>query len=221
MGRGVNLKLFNPDRRDRIGGPFTFGYVGRITVEKNVHLLPRLEQALLDAGHRKFRFLIVGQGAAQQWLREHLRQAEFTGVLRGEDLATAYANMDAFVFPSETDTFGNVVLEALASGVPAVVMNAGGPRFVVQHGVTGFTAADESTFAQHMSRLLTDAELCRTMGSAARSFALTTSWDTVFHQVYSGYRGILAGQSPNLISAPARTATRDEGPLTRNVLERI
>ena len=196
MGRGVDLDLFAPQRRDRNSGPFTFGYVGRLTVEKNIHLFGRLEQALFAAGLRDFRFLIVGQGAEESWLRQHLRQADFAGVLRGEALARAYANMDVFVFPSETDTFGNVVLEALASGVPAVVTNAGGPKFIVQHGQTGFVAEDEPAFAQHMCWVMKNPGRCREMGRAARAFALSTSWDAVFDSVYAAYRSLLAHPMP-------------------------
>lgn len=105
---------------------FTLGFVGRLTVEKNVRLLVELEKALLGLGCKNFRFLIVGQGVLEPWLRENLRHGTFAGVLKGDALARAYAKMDVFTFPSRTDTFGNVVLEALASGVPAVVTNEGG-----------------------------------------------------------------------------------------------
>jgi glycosyltransferase involved in cell wall biosynthesis len=97
---------------------------------------------LTSSGLRNFCFLIVGQGAEQAWLKAQMRQAEFPGVLSGESLARAYANMDVFVFPSRTDTYGNVVLEALASGVPAIVTDSGGPRFIVRSGETGFVAKD-------------------------------------------------------------------------------
>ena len=97
------------------------GFVGRLSVEKNVAVLVQVQEELERMGHKSFRFLIVGHGAEEEWLRERLPRAEFTGVLRGEALAAAYAGMDLFVFPSHTDTFGNVVLEALASGVPAIV----------------------------------------------------------------------------------------------------
>src|SRR6185437_7045960 len=90
------------------------------------------------------RFLIVGLGSEEASLRAALGRADFVGVLRGEELARAYANMDVLVFPSHTDTFGNVVLEALSSGVPAVVTGNGGPKFIVREGETGFIASDEA-----------------------------------------------------------------------------
>src|SRR5882724_2555328 len=94
MGRGVDTTLFHPCKRDRVDSdPFTIGFVGRITVEKNVRLLVELEKALLAAGIQNFRFLIVGQGVLEPWLRQNLCQADFTGVLKGDALARAYANM--------------------------------------------------------------------------------------------------------------------------------
>ena len=138
MSHSVDTASFRPEFRDRQGGVFTVGYVGRLTVEKNVRWVARLEQALLAMGHREFRIVVVGQGAEQRWLRENMRQAEFTGLLTGKDLSRAFANLDVLAFPSETDTFGLVVLEALASGVPAVVTSRGGPKYTVQAGKTGY-----------------------------------------------------------------------------------
>ena len=140
MSRGVDQQLFHPCRRTRRDHQFVIGYVGRLTNEKNIQFLVELESALLAEGCSNFRLSIVGQGAEEVWLRTHLRHAEFAGVLQGERLAAAYANFDAFAFPSRTDTFGNVVLEALASGVPTVVTNGGGPKYIVQHGSSGFIA---------------------------------------------------------------------------------
>src|SRR5262249_18629056 len=126
MRRGVDTTLFSPTKRDVRDGTFRFGFVGRLSIEKNVRLLARLEEALLGSGRTHFRFLIVGDGRERSWLERQMRWAEFTGTLHGESLARAYANMDLLVFPSETDTFGNVVQEALASGTPALVSSYGG-----------------------------------------------------------------------------------------------
>src|SRR5262249_925758 len=143
MRRGVDTTLFSPTKRDVRDGTFRFGFVGRLSIEKNVRLLARLEQALLGSGHTHFRFLIVGDGRERSWLERQMRWAEFPGTLHGESLARAYANMDLLVFPSETDTFGNVVQEALASGTPALVSSYGGPKFIVRPGISGFVASSE------------------------------------------------------------------------------
>jgi phosphatidylinositol alpha 1,6-mannosyltransferase len=94
----------------------------------------------LGAGKSGFKFLIVGEGNEREWLEKNMKTAEFTGFLDGEKLSEAYANIDVFLFPSETDAFGNVIQEANASGVPAIVTDQGGPKFIVRHGETGFVA---------------------------------------------------------------------------------
>jgi phosphatidylinositol alpha 1,6-mannosyltransferase len=127
-------------------------------------------------------------------------RAEFTGVLRGEALATAHANMDLFVFPSHTDTFGNVVLEALASGVPAIVTPDGGPRSIVGDGVTGRIVPDDQ-FAAAISSLLADPARLAEMGRAARDYALTASWDSVFQGVYAAYEEILPAYTRGLTTS--------------------
>lgn len=193
MPRGVDSVLFHPRRRARRDDDreFVLGYVGRLSIEKNVALLAEVQRELESAGHQRFRFLIVGHGAEEAWLREHLPRAEFTGVLRGEALASAYANMDLFVFPSHTDTFGNVVLEALSSGVPAIVTPDGGPCSIIRDGVTGRIAPD-GEFSSAIAGILHDPNLQGAMRESARSYALTASWDSVFAGVYAAYESICA-----------------------------
>jgi phosphatidylinositol alpha 1,6-mannosyltransferase len=115
-------------------------------------------------------------------------------VLRGEALSRAYANMDIFIFPSHTDTFGNVVLEALASGVPAVVTPDGGPRYIIRDGATGFVAEDNE-FSAAIARILASPALHEQMRTAARQHALTASWDSVFEKVYAAYEQVLSPQA--------------------------
>ena len=195
MQRGVDTTLFSPWHRTRdrrpinAENPFLLGYVGRLSVEKNVAILPKIQQELTAAGVPA-KFLIIGHGSEEEVLRRELPTADFTGVLRGSALSSAYANMDLFVFPSHTDTFGNVVLEALASGVPAVVTPNGGPRFIVHEGETGAIAADHE-FAGLISAILRDAALLESMRSKAREYSLTCSWDAVFDRVYAAYRPLL------------------------------
>jgi len=187
MERGINTELFSPEKRERPEGPLTLGFVGRITPEKGVRFLAEIERALLAAGLCDFRFVIVGGGSEQSWLAQHLWHAEFPGVLSGEALARAYASMDIFVFPSHTDTFGNVVLEAMASGVPAVVTADGGPKFLVHSGDTGFVAAGEQSFLRHVVELATNRGLREKMSASSRRRALDRSWDRVFEDVYARY----------------------------------
>jgi phosphatidylinositol alpha 1,6-mannosyltransferase len=196
MQRGVDTGLFSPAHRDSTPATtdFVLGFVGRMSIEKNVALLPKIQQELEARGIRNFRFRLVGQGIDEPWLREHLPRAEFPGVLRGEALARAYAGMDVFVFPSHTDTFGNVVLEAMASGVPVVVTPDGGPKTLVRDGVTGFVASDEE-FAGTIARMLGEPDLLRTMRAEARAYAMSASWDAVFEKIYTAYGPVLSAAS--------------------------
>jgi len=187
MQRGVDTELYSPARRTRNDATFVFGYVGRITPEKSVRVLVDLERALLAAGETDFRIVVVGHGDELEWLRANLRQGVFPGVLRGEALARAYADMDVFTFPSHTDTFGNVILEAAASGVPSVVTASGGPKFLVRDGVSGFVAGDERRFIARSVALMKDRAGQVRMRAAAREYALTMSWDSVFEKVYDAY----------------------------------
>ena len=191
MQRGVDTELFAPAKRLRSSEDrdFVLGFVGRLSVEKNVALLAQIQQELEAQGLHNFRFRIVGQGQEEPWLRARLPRAEFTGVLRGEALAAAYAGMDLFVFPSHTDTFGNVVLEALASGVPAIVTRDGGPPSTVRQGITGHMAND-TEFSSAIAAIFANPPLHARMRLAAREFALGASWDGVFDRVYAAYEKI-------------------------------
>jgi phosphatidylinositol alpha 1,6-mannosyltransferase len=188
MQRGVDTELFSPARRtlEKKNGGLVLGYVGRLSVEKNVALLPRVDAELKARGVAA-RWLIVGHGADEAMLRRELgHTAEIAGVLRGERLAGAYANMDLLVFPSHTDTFGNVVLEALASGVPAIVTPDGGPAHIVRDRETGRVVRDEE-FAAAIAEFATMPEQMTAMRAAAREHALGCSWDAVFERVLAAY----------------------------------
>ena len=188
MPRGVDCELFNPAKRTVQDGQIRIGYVGRVTPEKRVRFLAEIEKMLLRQGHDNFSILVVGNGNERSWLETNMKHAVFTGVLRGEQLAEAYANMDLFVFPSETDTYGNVIQEAAASSVPAIVTAHGGPQNLVCHSVTGFVAEADEQFLQRILELVRDPGRLRQMGAAARENVLTKSWDTAFEMTYSAYR---------------------------------
>lgn len=188
MSRGVDTEKFAPEKRTLRDDTFRFGFVGRLRAEKNVRLLAELEKKLLEKGKTNFKFLIVGEGNEREWLEKNMTTAEFTGFLDGEQLSAAYANMDIFVFPSETDAFGNVAQEANASGVPAIVTNQGGPKFIVKHGESGFIAKNGDDFLKYSIELMDNAEKLATMKKLSRASALSSSWDAVFEAVYDAYR---------------------------------
>ena len=209
MRRGVDCTLFNPAKRKRRSDEddFVLGFVGRLSVEKNVRMLARIQTELRALGQSKFRFLIVGHGSEEDWLRRHLPRAEFAGVLKGEALASAYANMDLFVFPSHTDTFGNVVLEALASGTPAIVTPDGGPASIVSDGKTGRIVPDQM-FATAIAGLIEDPASRRRMQSACRNVALQATWESVFEDVYFGYSHLLTRSSGKSHRPPPNATQR-------------
>ncbi|MFZ4627333.1 MAG: glycosyltransferase [Blastocatellia bacterium] len=194
MRRGVDTDLFTPEKREEREveargelAPLTLGYVGRLTPEKNVRQLAEIEQELHRRGKTGYRFVIVGTGSEEAWLRERMRRAEFRGVLRGEALARAYAGMDLFLFPSRTDTFGNVVLEAQASGVPAVVTSSGGPHSIIVPGETGLVADTVEEFCNAIESLRKRPNRRVAMARAARQLALPRTWEGIFQEVNRAY----------------------------------
>ncbi len=249
MQRGVDTALFSPARRSRPlhNGTLVIGYVGRLSVEKNVAILPQVARHLraLDLasaarpgaamqsrstrGLPTVRFRIIGHGNEEPALRAAMPEAEFLGVLRGEALARATADMDLLLFPSHTDTFGNVVLEALASGVPALVTPDGGPRHIVTEGSTGFViptphdsassvpasavhltqdpaahTSEAAAFADRIALLAADPARLTAMRDSARAYALDCSWNAVFDKVYAGYANALESSGNQLAITPAR-----------------
>ncbi len=188
MSRGVDTELFSPDHRTVDDGIFRIGFVGRLRAEKNVRMLADLERELIALGKENFRFLIVGEGTERTYLEENMKHAELTGFLDGDELSQAYANMDLFVFPSKTDAFGNVTQEAFASGVPSIVTDLGGPKFLVEPGRTGFIAKNLEEFVEHAASLMDDREKLAEMKKAARQSAMSKSWDAVFDSVYEAYK---------------------------------
>jgi glycosyltransferase involved in cell wall biosynthesis len=187
MTRGVDTSAFSPEHRQRTHQTFVIGYVGRLMPEKGVRFFARLEEYLRQAGVDGYRIFIAGRGSEECWLRENLRCGQIEGILDPQALGRAYADMDLFVFPSRTDTFGNVVQEALASGVPAVVTNGGGPQTIVEHGVTGLVAASDEEMCSQVLQLMRDSERRRAMGAAGRARMLSRRWDDVFRDVYQAY----------------------------------
>ena len=190
LRRGVDIDLLSPAKRTRPSDDkeIVLGFVGRLRAEKNVRALGRLDVALRAAGVTNYKFLIVGGGDERSWLEKNLKNAEFTGEIRGEAVAEAFANMDLFVFPSLTDAFANVVLEAMSSGVPAIAFPVGGPKFLIDNNVSGFVADTENDLATKIANIINKPQMLEPMKIAARKFAEEHSWDAIFNKTYDYYR---------------------------------
>jgi glycosyltransferase involved in cell wall biosynthesis len=210
MTRGVDTALFGPIRRTRNDTTVNIGYVGRLSVEKNVRALATVRNVLVANGITDTQFTVVGDGAERDWLQARLPGAVFTGVLRGEALAEAFANLDVFVFPSETETVGNVVLEAMASGVPVVAMARGGQKFIARSPGSAVLAHSETELAEATLRLVRDPTRREAMGKQARSVALTRSWAPVFETVYRAYDAAIAAARAGRIPETGFVATSEE-----------
>lgn len=187
MLRGVDTEFYKPSHRTVNDDIFRIGFCGRLRPEKNVRVLAALEKRLHELGKTNFKFLIVGEGSEREWLAKNMRNAEFTGFLEGQPLAAAYADMDVFVFPSETETFGNVVQEANASGVPVVVSDKGGPKFIIEQGGIGHVARTLEDYVKAVTELMDNREKLPETRREARRFALSRSWDAVFEKVFDAY----------------------------------
>lgn len=164
-------------------------YVGRISREKGLGMLPEMLYRLRSLRVRH-RMVIAGDGPLRRTLADQLPEAVFTGVLTREEVADVFASGDLFVFPSTTDTAGNVVLEAQASGLPVIVSDEGGPKEHMVPGVTGEVC--ERSGARHWAHVIAtladDAEHRRELGAAARRYAVSRSWDHALANVYQTYR---------------------------------
>lgn len=198
--RGVDSELFSPARRDmawrrRLGiadDEIAISFAGRLVKEKNTAIYMRVMNALTARG-LKVKPLVIGDGPEMAAMQAGLRNGVFAGFLHGEELARAYASSDIFFFPSESETFGNVTLEAMASGLPAVNAIASGSNSLVVEGETGHlvSARDEAGLAAKLDMLVMDGELRRRMGAAARARALTFSWDHILSGLLDSYRRVL------------------------------
>ncbi|MBO9607635.1 MAG: glycosyltransferase family 1 protein [Paenibacillaceae bacterium] len=205
--RGVDCRLFAPVKRDSAGvrseyaidAPLLLLYVGRIAPEKDIDTLLAVMQSIASGAMRhSVHWLVVGDGPMLPDMRAKApANVTFTGYKSGEELARLYASADVFVSSSSTETFGNVVLEAMASGVPVVGADAGGVRETVSAGITGQLCAplDAGAFESAIRRLAEHADVRAAYGAEARQAALGRSWDAVFDRLLADYAAIAAGKT--------------------------
>jgi len=214
--RGVNPEKFTPLRRSQTWrshhgfkeNDIVVAYVGRLVWEKNLSVFTQVLGKLKAQGIH-YKSLVVGDGPACEALCEQLTDTVFTGPLQGNELATAYASSDIFLFPSDTETFGNVTLEAMASGLPTVCADASGSDSLVIEGETGYLvpAHDTSAFSSSIEQLISDPLLRQRFGIVARKRAMAFEWNNVMGHLAHYYQEILedSTESDCIASAPLRT----------------
>ncbi|MBM7573488.1 glycosyltransferase family 4 protein [Aquibacillus albus] len=200
-GRGVDTTLFQPTmdnylirKKYNIKEKYILNYVGRISPEKNVELLLEINAVLPKHLSDQIRWIIVGDGPSKpELMKQAPANMTFTGYLHGKDLADVYAASDLFVFPSATETFGNVVLEAMASGTPAISANSGGVVTIIKHGKNGFLCDPKhpEQFAITIENTIKNSEILATMSSQARAYAITQTWESTFDKLIAAYDRVL------------------------------
>lgn len=197
ISRGVDTDRFKPQRRKENhfkqyglkDGGLTYLYVGRVSAEKNIHLLLAAFERLATR-RDDVRLVVVGDGPSREDLAKRYPQQRvaFTGTLTGVELADVYASADVFVFPSTTDTFGNVVLEAQASGLPCIVSDKGGPREIASRNDSALVVEVDQAgqLLEAMDQLYEDEGLRITLGTRGLANARSRSWDEVLNQLWYG-----------------------------------
>jgi len=195
--RGIDIKRFHPIKRNgfyqkrfQLKDELKLLYVGRVSKEKNLDQLVKAIQQLAP-DHPDLHLVVVGDGPYLKEMQTQTRglPCTFTGYLEAEDLAMAYASADIFVFPSTTDTFGNVILEAQASGLPVIVTDQGGPCENMLPGQTGWVVPgnDWRALVNGIETLISAPEQMRQMAQAARQYARGRSFDQAFDHHWQLY----------------------------------
>ncbi|MGE4178712.1 MAG: glycosyltransferase family 4 protein [Limisphaerales bacterium] len=217
VARGVDAARFNPVhrseelRREWGASPETLVVigVGRLAMEKNLGLLGAAFDRIRSV-RPETRLVLVGDGPAREMIRGRCPSAVFAGNRLGADLARHYASADLFLFPSLTETFGNVTIEAMASGLPVLAFDYGAAHELIRSGRNGWVATkgDETAFLRLASEAAGDLDRIRRLGAAAREDARPRGWDSIVRQLEDQYRDALAlaaARNPDVIVRPEDT----------------
>jgi phosphatidylinositol alpha 1,6-mannosyltransferase len=227
-GRGVNLDLFSPTRRQDAppfpeavssdaegrGGGIVVGYVGRLAREKSVELLAPVSQL------PGVTLVVVGDGPIRAELERAMPRAHFLGVRHGEELAAVYAGLDLFVHTGPHETFCQTVQEALASGVPVVAPAKGGPLDLVTHGRNGLLVppGDSAALASAVAMLAADAPLRRRYAANARPSVEGRDWAAIVDDMIGHYEAV-TGHPRTVAAAPAAPAAEESAPQTPDLAQ--
>ncbi|MFZ4084723.1 MAG: glycosyltransferase family 4 protein [Vampirovibrionia bacterium] len=221
FGRGVDHKLFNPSKADKekletyglSSNKLTVLYAGRLAEEKSLEKLVESFKHLLIKYPEDIQLLIVGEGPSRIDLEAALAGASnyaFTGLKTGEELASLYASADIFAFPSVTETFGQVVLEAMASGLPVLGFDSPGVRDLIEQAVSGFLAdpkvdyldtVNPLSFIYNLEALIKDSAWRKKLGDRAFAIAQQRSWDAILAELVSEYEILINAANKKLLRA--------------------
>lgn len=201
FSRGIDTEDFHPMYRNHnlreslgIDNKTVFLYVGRISVEKDLDILNESYHALQETYKGQTALVITGDGPyLKKCMSLFPSDTIFTGYKKGRELAELYASSDIFICPSSTETFGNVVLEAMASGLPVIGANSGGVGEIIKQGNTGlkFTPRNPKALLECMETLMFDMELRNLLIENGRNYSINLSWNKIFNGLIDIYRNIL------------------------------
>jgi glycosyltransferase involved in cell wall biosynthesis len=195
----VDTDSFNPRFRSRdwrirfgVDGRIVLLFVGRLVWEKDLRTLADAYR-ILKGGRNDLALVLVGDGPIRAELQIMMPDAIFLGYQSGVDLSTAYASSDAFVFPSTTETFGNVTIEAMASGIPPVCALAGGSAGIIDDGKTGLLTKPRDGFdlAAKIGQLADSLSMREKIGREAFAFAQQQSWERIFDRLLDSYDRVI------------------------------
>ncbi|WP_018249526.1 glycosyltransferase family 4 protein [Orenia marismortui] len=199
--RGINSKLYSPQYRDEdlresyeLGDRITLLYVGRLAPEKNLNLLMESMKIINQKYKDQVRLLITGDGPLLDKLKsEAPSNVIFTGYLKGHNLSKIYASADIFAFPSITETYGNVILEAMASGLAVVSFLEGGVRENLEDGYNGLACVEVTpeSFAINLEKVIINKKLREELADNAYNYAINKSWDKVFERLINNYQEVI------------------------------
>jgi glycosyltransferase involved in cell wall biosynthesis len=212
--RGVDRTIFDPASRDpawrrtlgMADGEVAIGFLGRLVMEKGLDVFADALAALRARGV-PHKVLVVGEGPAHDWFAERVPGAAFTGILTGPELGRAVASMDVLLNPSVTETFGNVTLEAMASGIPVIAARATGSTSLVVDGETGrlVEPGKVDAFADAVAAYVADPELRRAHGTAGEARSRAYSWDAINRTVADKYVSLVEARQRRATAAPRQS----------------
>jgi glycosyltransferase involved in cell wall biosynthesis len=201
LPHGVDTNAFNPKfksdnwkKKLNLEGKITLLFAGRLVWEKDLLTLAKTYK-ILTTKHNNIAFVLAGDGPIRKELEEMMPGAVFLGNLSGTELSTAYASSDIFVFPSTTETFGNVIVEAMASGIPPVCVREGGAYGLIEDGINGLIAEphNPADLADKIEFLLNQPALREKIALNAFTFSQTQSWDEIIDKLILSYNDVIQG----------------------------